>query len=427
MKNILATATGKAVIGFSSKTNMGSGSTWPGHIALKLNKNFISEVLNKSKTKVVIVAGTNGKTTTGRLITSIVRENGKTYLQNKAGANLLNGLASAIVKGSSLNSKLSQDYLVFECDEYALPLVLKQVRADYVICLNLFRDQLDRYGEIDSIAKKWKKAFDKLNKSTTLILNADDPEISYLGEKSKAKVLYFGLDETSELNSLKHGADSIHCPKCGYKLLYKTVYFSHLGDWKCPNCGLGRPKLDISNLGFHPLVGTYNKYNTLAAYLFGKAEKISDARIKSAFKTFTPAFGRQEELIYKGKKVQLFLSKNPTSFNESMHTITTLGGKNFLILLNDRIPDGLDVSWIWDIGFERILPGESNIAVSGDRVYDIALRLKYAGFFTHVDENPESILNKMVDQLTENETLYILPNYSAMLDIRKVITGKKLL
>jgi UDP-N-acetylmuramyl tripeptide synthase len=387
----------------------------------------------------VIVAGTNGKTTTGRLITSIVRETNKTYLQNKAGANLLNGLASTIVKGVSVGGKLQTDYLVFECDEYALPQVLKQVTPDYVVCLNLFRDQLDRYGEIDSIAKKWKKSFDKLDKKTTLILNADDPEISYLGEKSparnasqsdaggKAKVLYFGLDETSELNSIKHGADSIFCPNCHFKLEYKTVYFSHLGDWKCPDCGLRRPTLNISNIGFHPLVGTYNKYNTLAAYLFGKSEKITEAKIKSAFKSFTPAFGRQEELSYKGKKVQLFLSKNPTSFNESMHTIKTLGGKNLLILLNDRIPDGLDVSWIWDIGFERILEKEMNIAVSGDRVYDMALRLKYAGIFTHVDEDPNKILDKMTDQLAEDETLYILPNYSAMLDIRKTITGKKLL
>ncbi len=424
--NFLALFIGKLIL-LASKFGIGAGSTWPGHIALKLNPNFVRQVLSSSKTKVVIVAGTNGKTTSGRLITSIVREDGKTYLQNKAGANLLNGLASAIVKGAGLNGKLPQDYLIFECDEYALPHVLKQVKPAYIVALNLFRDQLDRYGEIDSIAKKWKKSFEKLTKDTTLILNADDPQISYLGNGAKAKVLYFGLDETSELHSLKHGADSIHCPKCGNKLDYATIYFSHLGDWKCPNCGLSRPKLDIANIGFHPLVGTYNKYNTLAAYLFGKEEKISDSKINSAFKTFTPAFGRQEALKYKGKTVQLFLSKNPTSFNESLQTIKELGGKNFLILLNDRIPDGLDVSWIWDIGFERIMEKDSNIAVSGDRVYDMALRLKYADSFTHVDENPDSILDKMVDQLTPEETLYILPNYSAMLEIRKTITGKKLL
>lgn len=427
MENFFAIFLGKFIIAFSNLTNLGSGSTWPGHIALKLNKNFVKDALTRSQTKIVIVAGTNGKTTTGRLITSIVRENGKTYLQNKAGANLLNGLASAVVKGVGLNGRLKQDYLVFESDEYALPVILKQIKPPYIVCLNLFRDQLDRYGEIDSIAKRWKKSFETLTKETTLILNADDPEISYLGNKTKAKVLYFGLDETSELNSLKHGADSIHCPNCSQKLDYKTIYFSHLGDWKCPNCGLSRPKLDVSNIGFHPLVGTYNKYNTLSAYLFAKTEKIKDSTINSAFKSFTPAFGRQESLVYKNKKIQLFLSKNPTSFNESLQTIKELGGKNLLILLNDKIPDGLDVSWIWDIGFERILEKDVNLAVSGDRVYDMALRLKYADFFTHVDEDSDKLLDQMIDNLDENETLYILPNYSAMLDIRKTITGKKLL
>jgi len=182
MNNLFSIFLGKFIIFISNTLNLGSGSTWPGHIALKINPNFIKNIISKSNTKIIIVAGTNGKTTTGRLITSIIRENNKTFLQNKAGANLINGLASTIIKGSSINGKLNKDYLIFESDEFALPEVINQTNPDYVICLNLFRDQLDRYGEIDSIAKKWHASFENLSNKTTLILNADDPQIAYLSE-----------------------------------------------------------------------------------------------------------------------------------------------------------------------------------------------------------------------------------------------------
>lgn len=427
MLNILSVLLGKLIILFSSKLNIGSGSTWPGHIALSLNKNFIKQILKKSDAKVILIAGTNGKTTTGRLTTSIIRENGNSYLQNKAGANLLNGLASALVKGAKLNGVIPQDYLIFECDEYALPKIIDQTNPDYVICLNLFRDQLDRYGEIDSIAKKWHEKFKKLKKDTTLILNVDDPQISYLETGTGAKTLHFGLDSTSENSKIEHGADSAHCPKCGNKLEYESVSFSHLGIWSCLNCSLKRPTLDVSNITFHPLVGTYNKYNALAAYLFAKNEKIKDSVINKAFRNFTPAYGRGEKISYKNKNVQIFLSKNPTSLNESLQTVKFLGGKNLIFVLNDKIPDGQDVSWIWDVNLEEILEKQINITVTGDRVYDMALRLKYAEHFTHVEPNLEKAINRTVEGLEKNETLYILPNYSAMLEVRKILTGRKIL
>lgn len=441
MLNFFSIILGKLIILLSQTLNLGSGSTWPGHIALALNRNFIKDILalhpkggKLRKLKIIIVAGTNGKTTTGRLITSIIRENNKTYLQNKAGANLLNGLASTLIKGVNLFSLprslpgiLNADYLIFESDEYALPKVIEQTNPDYIVCLNLFRDQLDRYGEVDSIAKKWHEKFKKLKKNTTLILNVDDPQISFLEIGTKAKVLHFGLETNDDGNHIKHGADSAHCPNCGSKLEYESVFFSHLGVWKCSNCQLKRPELDVPSIGFHSLVGTYNKYNTLAAYLFAKQEKINQSVINNTFRNFTPAFGRQEKINYKGKNVQIFLSKNPTSFNESLQTIKFLGGKNLLFVLNDRIPDGLDVSWIWDISFEEILDKDMNIALSGDRVYDMAIRLKYAEQLTHVEPNLKKAINKMVESLDINETLFILPNYSSMLDTRKILTGRKIL
>jgi len=426
MINIFSIIFGKTLIFLSNNFNLGSGSTWPGHIALKLNKKFIKDILKGSKIKVIVVAGTNGKTTTSRLITSLIRENENTYLQNKAGANLVNGLASTLIKGSSLGGKLNKDYLIFESDESALPRVLEEANPDYIVALNLFRDQLDRYGEVDSIARKWSDAFEKLTDKTTLILNADDPLISYLGNKSKANISYFGLEKSDKKN-LKHGADSTHCPKCREKLEFTTVFFSHLGIWKCPKCKLERPKPDLNELPSYPLAGNYNKYNALAAVLFAKRGNINEEKITSAFANFTPAFGRQEKLKYKGKDVQIFLSKNPTSFNESLETIKEFKGENLFIIFNDRIPDGLDVSWIWDINFEELLTKNMHITLSGDRVYDMALRLKYTEIFVHSFPTLEEALNKAVDALNENETLYILPNYSAMLDIRKIITGKKIL
>ena len=437
MINIISIILGKAVIFLSNTLKIGSGSTWPGHIALKLNPNFIKDILRShlpgGKLKIIIIAGTNGKTTTGRLVTSVIRENNKTYLQNKAGANLINGLASAIIKGASILSlarrdpdRLNQDYLIFESDENALSEVLQQTNPDYVIVLNLFRDQLDRYGEVNTIAKKWQEAFANLSLKTKLILNADDPLIAYLSKKTKAKAVFFGLSEKSH-NKLEHGADTLFCPECNSKLEFSSVFFSHLGIWNCPNCNLKRPKVSLSKLDKYPLVGTYSKYNSLAAALFAKEEKISQINVQKAFKTFTPAFGRQEEINYKGKNVQLFLSKNPTSFNESLSTVNELGGKNILLVLNDRIPDGLDVSWIWDINFSDYLGKDINIGVAGDRVYDMGLRLKYEEQFSHVFSKLEEAVYKMVYNLDKNETLFILPNYSAMLEVRKILTGKKIL
>ncbi len=417
---------GKLFAFLSQALNLGNGSTWPGHIALNLNKNFLKDTLKNSDTKVILIAGTNGKTTTSKLIRTILKENGKSFLHNKSGANLLNGLASSIIFSSNTLGKIKQEYAIFEIDENSLPKILEQVIPDYLICLDLFRDQLDRYGELDSIAKKWREAIKKLPKETKLILNADDPLISYVGNKLEVTSLYFGLNEKGG-SDLKHGADTIYCPNCGNKLMFEKVYFSHLGVWSCPKCKLKREKLSISDFEYYPLPGTYNKYNVLAAVLLGKAEGFTDQQITASLKQFKPAFGRAEAVSYKGKNVQIFLSKNPTSFNESLETIKNLNGKNILVILNDLIPDGLDVSWIWDINFEDIINKEFNVAVSGLRAYDMAIRLKYAKIFTHVETDLKKAIDSMIENLESDETLYILPNYSAMLEARKILTGKKIL
>jgi len=442
MVNSSLIALGKTISRISQTLNRGNGSTWPGHIALKGNPNFIKDILSHSPTKIIIVAGTNGKTTTSGLIRTGLEKNGKTVIQNTSGANLLNGVASTLLLNTNKQGRLIQDYAIFEVDENALPHVLKQVTPDYLVLLNLFRDQLDRYGEINIITQKWQEAINKLSNKTKLILNADDPQIAYLGlglsnviaseAKQSNSILYFSL-ETSKTNQQSHqAADSISCPKCGNKLTFENITFSHLGKWKCNNCGLHQPKQSFNTFSFYPLEGTYNKYNTIAAALVLKDLGIKETQIEDAFKTFAPAFGRQEIINYQGKKMQLFLSKNPTSFNQSYATIQELHATTLLIILNDRIPDGRDISWIWDVDLPEI-KSFKHIFVAGDRVYDMALRLKYEldeiQYKKQVEtfENIGQAIAKGIQILSSDEMLYILPNYSAMLEARKVLTGKKIL
>ena len=424
--NILILTFGKLISSISKFLNLGNGSTWPGHMALKLNKNFVKETIG-SKTKVILVAGTNGKTTTSAFISHIFKRNGFSVVQNESGANLLNGAASAIIQGiKPFSSKIDQDYLILEVDENNLPLVINQTNASYVIALDLFRDQLDRYGEIDSIIKKWRDAFEKLNTNATLILNADDPQVSYLGKNLKSRVKYFGLNENDQ-EIIEHGADSIFCPKCKHLLNYKSITFSHLGNWFCSNCNEKRPNPSVSEFEIYPIPGTYNKYNVLAAVLLAIDEKLSDKQIAEALKSFKPAFGRQEEFLIYNKKIKIFLSKNPTSFNESLSTISDLKAKNLLIVLNDRIPDGLDVSWIWDTN-TSLLKGISNITVSGDRAYDMGLRIKYSELNNfQIYESLSRAIKQSLEKTLQDETLFILPTYSAMLETRKILTGRKIL
>jgi UDP-N-acetylmuramyl tripeptide synthase len=433
-------ALGKSISKLSKAANRGNGSTWPGHIALKGNPNFIKEILANSHIKTIIVAGTNGKTTTSALIRTGLEKNGKTVIQNESGANLLNGVASTLLLNANVNGKLTQDFAILEVDENALPLVLNQITPDYLVLLNLFRDQLDRYGEIHTIAEKWKEAISNLSDKTKLILNADDPQIAFLGlskitasvAKQSHKILYFSLNNKNTSSNLQHAADSVFCPKCGNKLTFATVTFSHLGNWHCTNCGLKHPNPDINSYTNYPLSGNYNKYNVIAAVLVLKNIGLKENEIYEALKNFSPAFGRQEIIEFQNKKVQLFLSKNPTSFNQSFAAIQELNGQTILLVLNDRVPDGHDISWIWDTDLPGIQKFKK-IFIAGDRVYDMALRMKYElGNKNYEDkvrtcEDLKEAINLGVTALSEKETFYILPIYSAMLDTRKILTGKKIL
>lgn len=450
MMTILAVWIGKMVATLSRLFNIGAGETWPGEIGMTLDKNLIKKLISGVKKGAILVVGTNGKTTTSKMIKTILEEGFKTksVISNKSGANLLNGIASTLISSANIFGEVKSDWAVFETDEASLPLVLREFTPKIVVCMNLFRDQLDRYGEIDLIAEKWHQALLFLPRSSTVVLNADDPQIAYLGKNLKAKVLYFGLEDGRLfLSKIPHAADSIHCLSCGEKLEFKGVYFSHLGIWECKGCGEKRSKVTLSSWDW-PLDGVYNRYNTLAAVLVAKSLGIKKKKIQSAFKKMTPAFGRGEEFTVRGKKVKLLLSKNPTGFNVSLRRIIKSKPHIVLLALNDRIPDGRDVSWIWDVDFEELVSKVDNLIISGDRAYDLGLRMKYAleNIYQYNNETTclagrqvkqfnnviiEADLKKAItlglEKISKSEILYILPTYSAMLEVRKIIKGRSIL
>lgn len=425
----LSVLIGKFVITLIRIVLKRNASTWPGHIALSSNKNFIRQILNKNPhLKIVLIAGTNGKTTTTKAFSHILEKDGVSYITNASGANLLNGLASTLIKHASLFGKIKQDALLFEVDENSLPLVLGEVKSPAaVILLNLFRDQLDRYGEINITAEKWKTSIAKISKKTLVIANADDPQIANITISASFNSEFYSInDSLKSEKTLSHAVDSTVCPKCRNNLTFSKISYSHLGNYKCPKCSFSNPTAYSITLNTK-LMGVFNIYNLTAAILAAKKIfAISDQKASVYLSGFTPAFGRQEIIEIDGKKVLLLLSKNPTGFNESLKVIMDNKYKCVLILLNDRIPDGRDISWIWDVDFET-LPESIDIFVGGDRVYDLANRLVYADKTITAKDNLKDVLNIALDKTKNGETLAILPTYSAMLDVRKLLTGRKIL
>ena len=495
---------GKSISFISRLFNLGAGATWPGEIALWFDPRILPKLLPRIKKGVIIVAGTNGKTTTTLMVKKILEDQEYGILHNESGANLLNGIVSAFLA----DGRKTYDYAVFEVDENTLPEIifnfqfsifnknLKKNKTKYsIVLLNLFRDQLDRYGEVDTIANNWLNALETIDNNTTVLINADDPHLAFIGreislhmsslprnkmrgrlqqgskipasafaeasvdrqgrnDNKNQNIQYFGIDDKKYyLPKMQHATDTIFCPSCGNRLTFEGVYFSHLGDWMCTKCGFTHPASTItSSQVTSPLEGVYNMYNTLAATLVLKTTGIDKKQIQKGLQNFTPAFGRMEDISYKGKDVRILLSKNPTGFNESLRTVLSSKHKGpMMLLLNDRIPDGTDVSWIWDVDFEVLAhdehkikeQDERKIIVSGDRVLDTGLRLKYSIDISKIKdqrskiqiknqkyriiENLRKAVDEFVAQIKEGETGWILATYSAMLDVRKILTGKKIL
>ncbi|QYX31864.1 Mur ligase family protein [Sphaerospermopsis torques-reginae] len=431
----LAVSIAKSVTFLVRSLRLGAASVLPGSIARRIEPRLLELLSQQVKNGVILIAGTNGKTTTALLLCTILERTGYKIAHNSTGANLENGLATALIENTSLLGALNVDYAILEVDENIVPKVLKPLQPKIIICLNLFRDQLDRYGEVDTISKKWTKVISTLPEATVVIPNADDPTLSYLGQQLNQKVLFFGLNEPENyLESIPHAVDSIYCPRCGHSLDYQGVYLSHLGDFTCPSCGFSKsqPSLESSEWS-QILVGLYNKYNTLAAATAAKELGVNEGKIRETINNFQAAFGRAEDLVIDGKKVRILLSKNPVGTNETIRVVTQSTDKTTLMVLNDRTPDGTDVSWIWDVDTEKLVERGGTLIVSGDRVYDMALRLRYSEKSIDskinliVEEDLKKAINTALEHTPKNETLHILPTYSAMLEVREVLTGSKIL
>jgi len=451
LKRRLAILAAKLVnffLGFSCS----GGTAAPGLIALKIDPQLLTK-LHKQLKFSIIISGTNGKTTTARILASILRSAKIPYYHNRTGSNLLRGIVSELSKHVRLNGSLKKKVGLWEIDEAALPLAVKALRPKIIILTNLFRDQLDRYGEVDTLAQKWAQALGQLPPQSIVILNADDPLVASLGSKTKNRVLYYGLRD-KRLGSARpaHASDATFCPSCLKPLNYQTCFVSHQGIYQCSKCGQIQPRLDYRGQQTEllknslklkinktqliiKLTGIYNLYNSLAAFSLARSLGIKGEKIKQGFKNFRPAFGRFEKIPLNNnhQELRLMLAKNPTGFNQVLKTINQMAGSHSLsclLALNDRIADGQDVSWIWDVDFNLLKKLRiDKLIVSGTRADDLALRLKYAEInyqsTTQTVRNLNKALNTLIKQ--RNKKMFIIPTYTAMLDIRKILSKMNLI
>jgi lipid II isoglutaminyl synthase (glutamine-hydrolysing) len=430
---------GKATGALSRITRRGGGTTLPGDVARAIDPTILTELTTDLTRGSVVVTGTNGKTTTARLITWLLEGAGHKTVSNRAGANLIFGATAAALNQAGLTGKLEADWGVFEIDEASLPRAVDEIKPKAALVLNLFRDQLDRYGELETIARKIEAALATLPETATAILNADDPRVAEIGLGLKQKPLWYGLDDTSVASKhLPHAADARTCPRCGSSLIFDAVYVGHDGVYRCPNQDFARPapQITATNIklnGFDslaasidgtaidiPLGGLYNAYNVLAAFATARTLGLEPQYIAGRLRTFQAAFGRQERMEFRGRKLNLVLSKNPAGFNETLRTAVELAhGTSFLIGLNDRKADGTDVSWIWDVDFEMLQKKAKTVIPAGNRAYDLAVRMKYAEIQAEPPQtDPARALDELIAVTQEGDTAHLLCTYTAMLDLR---------
>ena len=439
LRKTAAVWAGKATGALSRITRRGGGTTLPGDVARAIDPKILTRLAEDLTHGAVVITGTNGKTTTARLVTWLFEGIGQRVVSNRAGANLIYGVTAAALGKAGTDGKLKADWGVFEIDEASLPRAVEEIQPKATLVLNLFRDQLDRYGELETIAKKIEKALSALPDDAHVILNADDPRVAEIGLSLPHKPTWFGLDDVAVAGKqLPHAADARTCPRCGASLLFDAVYVGHDGVYRCPTGDFARPQPDLTATdivldGFDslmltiegtriamPLGGLYNCYNVLAAYATACSLGLDGRYIAERLKTFRAAFGRQERIEFRGRRLVLVLSKNPAGFNETVRTAVELArGENFLIGLNDRKADGTDVSWIWDVDFEQLKGRAKLVIPAGVRAHDLAVRLKYAGVEAQPPEtDPGKALDALVKQTNEGDTTYLLCTYTAMLDLR---------
>jgi len=436
IKFYLSILTAKVLSIMIATLHRSSGTSFVGLVVLKICPNFLSFCSKYVKKGIITITGTNGKTTTAGLIASILENNGQKVVHNEKGANMLTGIANAL--SLSILPIKRFDYYVLESDEAYLTKLYDYLSSDYLLVSNLFRDQLDRYGELDATARKIQEAIDK-NDKLKLILNADDPIVTNLG--GDREKIYFGFDKVEIVSSsiISHApAENVNCPMCGEPLKYANRFFAQQGHYYC-ECGYKRPQCDYAgdvrifddysilqvatakgdyefNFG---LIGLYNAYNALAAISLGLELGYDQNQIQNSLNSYQSIFGRAEKLLLQGHQVLVQLIKNPTGASEVLKTVDL--SSNILIMINDNYADGRDVSWLWDADFEFLKDAKNPIVVSGYRAKDMAVRLKYAGIDTSkivVIPKIRHAIEHLLNSLDINEKITILPTYTALLKLQ---------
>lgn len=428
-----------------------SGTTLPGKIAARLDRRILSKLSKGFYT--ILVTGTNGKTTTTSMIAQILSENGAEYITNKSGANLIGGITTLFIEAVNIFGKSKKDHAVIEVDEANVNVILEFLDPDIIVVTNFFRDQLDRYGELYTTLRKVQSGILK-SKKAKLILNADDSLCTSLGLGTDKQTLFFGVDDNvSEYPDENITTDAAYCINCKSKYEYSYRVLGHLGGFKCPSCGYQRPSPIVKCTGIDelttfstsfrfavsdasyaltiPAPGFYNIYNALAAITFAHVMNYPISKTAEALKKFEPSFGRMENIRIDDKNIKLILAKNPTGFDQIINYLLTVDERlNVAFLINDRTQDGKDISWLWDVDFEKLTKKEDgliNVYASGTRADDMAVRLKYAGVSAEtikVMKNYDDIIGNGLLSLEPENTLYIVPTYTAMLDIRLKLRNK---
>lgn len=441
-------AAGKAATQLSRRLGAGAGSNFPGRVVLRMHPGAPEEMASRLPGGCVLVSGTNGKTTTSNLLARMLREGGMRPVHNRMGANLMTGITAALAQASDLGGRPRADIGLFEVDEATLPAAVQRLLPRLVIITNLFRDQLDRYGELESLARKMDGALAELDDGAAVLLNADDPLVASLGKETRARIHYYGIECEGEAEgTMRHAADSKHCRACGAPLAFSACYFGHMGKYSCPHCGEARPAVDfaateielqgtrgsrisVSTPGwdadvFLGLPGLYNAHNLLAAVGGGRLLGLDKDEVVRGIEGYSTVFGRGERIPLRGRTLFLVLSKNPTGFNEVIRTLRGEGRDLVVIAaLNDRIADGRDVSWIWDVDFEDLAPLPRRLVAAGNRARDMALRMKYAGMDPsrlEVIPDLKDALQAALEEAGDGETVYALTTYTATLDLRRLL------
>ncbi|HET9323863.1 MAG TPA: Mur ligase family protein [Gaiellaceae bacterium] len=436
-------AAARAAGRLSRLAGAGGGTTLPGKVLNILDPTAVGRLASRLPRGSALVSATNGKTTTTAMVAEILAPQVR-LAHNSAGANLLSGVASTLLTANGAELGL------FEVDEAALPEVARRIRPRALCLGNLFRDQLDRYGELELVAERWRTLVRDLDATTVVVANADDPQVGDLARERRDSVL-FGIDDPRHAApALQHAADSKWCVRCGTPYEYAAAYVGHLGDYRCPACGHGRPPRALSasmielngleSVSFDlthgdnearvrlRLPGLYNVYNALAAAGLAHVLGASFDDVVAGLKRFSAAFGRFERIPVGDKTVLMLLIKNPAGANEVVRTLVAGGAPRLAVIaLNDGIADGRDVSWIWDVDFEPLLERLEHVVASGDRAAELALRCKYAGFPEDRIEVVASLagaLDRGLALAPEGGELCVLPTYTAMLGLRGIVAER---